>query len=106
MTTKGFYQQGEGCSAVGFPSALSEPEHWNAQPLWPAQCVRVEVVVHRTPDWSVACWAYEVSNPHNRELLAKHVAPFCAAEEASSLSSDVCEALEVALIALLNPEPF
>lgn len=106
MTTKGFWTQDEGCRAEGFPASVLTPEHWNAHPLWPAQCVRVEVVVHRLPDHSVACWAYEVSNPHTQELLSKHVQPYVTPSEGRGLPADVAEALEVALVALLDPDPF
>lgn len=74
--------------------------------MMPAQCIRVEVVIHQTPDRSVACWAYEVSNPHSSELLAKHVQPYVMAGEHQDLPGDVSEALELAVRYLLAPDPF
>jgi len=106
LTIRGNSDQGEGCRAEGFPIALLHPEHWTAQSLVPAQCLRVEVVVHQLPDRSVSCWAYEVSNPHTKELVAKHVQPYAAGSTAGELSEEIGAALEAAVGWLLNPDPF
>jgi len=97
---------GECCRAEGFPSALLSPEHWSAQTMYPLQCLKVELVVHQLPDRSVSCWAYEVSDAHTKELLAKHVQPYVRPSDGLGLSADVSDALAVALIALLDPDPF
>lgn len=82
---------------------MLSPEHWARTNLWAEQCIRVELVVHQLPDRSVSCWAYEVTNPHSKELLAKHVQPYARGEEHQSLANQIGEALEVALIGLLDP---
>lgn len=106
MTISGNSHQGEGCRAEGFPPAVLRPEHWTAQSLVPAQCVRVELVIHQLPDRSVSCWAYEVSNPHSKELLAKHVQPYVTGRTGRTLAEDVGEALTTATGWLLDPDPF
>ncbi len=72
----------------------------------PIQCLRVEVVVHQQPGTGLTCWAFEVYNPHTKELLGKWVEPTYRAGDHLPLASYITTSLRGTLQQLLDPEPF
>lgn len=74
--------------------------------LLPQQCFRVEVVVHQDPQMLVYALAFEVSDPHTKELLAKWVDPCVPRSVSLPVATAVSTALRGVLAALTDPEPF
>jgi hypothetical protein len=66
----------------------------------------VTVDIHQQPGSGLECWAFEVADPHTKELLAMHVDPTRPAGVGLPLASDVCDRLRGVLIDLLDPDPF
>lgn len=106
MTNSGVSHQGEGSAARGLCVPPQQPSWWTQTLTWPLQCVRLEVVIHTSPEADGACISIEASDPHTRELVAKAVQPSYqirsrrhAAEEASAI-------VETLLLSALDPDPF
>lgn len=92
--------------ARGFCEPPQEPQRWSVGLLVPVQCFRVELVVHQQPGAAGYCMAFEVSDPHTKELLAKWVDPYSVRNDVLPLASAVTVALRGVLLELTNPDPF
>lgn len=79
---------------------------WIQTRLVPAECFRMEVVVHSEPKRDVHCLSLEVTDPHTRELLARHVTPFRPNPAGTTLAADISIVLRRILLELTDPEPF
>lgn len=106
MTNTEICKQGEGSGGRGLAGASRGVEHWTASVLVPAQCLRIEVVVHQDPQSRRYCLAFEVSDPHTKELLAVHVDPAARYSEVMPLASSLVMELRSAVMSLLDPDPF
>lgn len=106
MTNNAYSDAGEGSGPHGFCEAPQPPLRWSQGLTVPVQCFRVELVVHQQPGASGYCMAFEVSDPHSRELLAKWVDPFTKPSQVLPLASSVSVAVRGVLQELLDPDPF
>lgn len=106
MTTSGISKTGEGSGPDGFCQAPLEASRFVQSVLTPVQCLRVELVVHQQPGTGVSCWAFEVSDPHTKELLAKWVEPSYVNGQHLPLASYVTTSLRGVLLELTDPDPF
>lgn len=100
------YGQGEGAGdAKHRRFALSE-RRWKAEILWPADCLRVDLIVHQAPDTDVSCLGIEVSDPHTKELLAVWVDPSVRARSRRQVAEEAADRVLAALLDYLDPDPF
>lgn len=106
MTIKGKSNAGEGSGAHGVCEPPQPPLRWSQGLTVPVQCFRVELVVHQQPGAKGYCLAFEVSDPHTKELLAKWVDPYTAPSLTLPLASSVSVALRGVLLELTDPDPF
>lgn len=106
MTISGKSIQGEGSGPRGFCEAPQPPERWTQGLTVPATCLKVELVVHQNVAQGLSCWAFEVSDPHTRELLAKWVEPTFRNGQHLPLASFVTVSLRGVLLELTDPDPF
>lgn len=106
MTNSGEINTGEGSGAHGFCEPPQPPLRWSQGLTVPVQCFKVEMVVHQQPGARGYCMAFEVSDPHTRELLAKWVDPMTAPSPVLPLASSVSVALRSVLLELTDPDPF
>jgi hypothetical protein len=106
LTNNGKSNTGEGSGAHGFCEPPQQPLRWSQGLTVPLQCFRVELVVHRQPGNGPYCLAFEVSDPHTRELLAKWVDPYTEPSFVLPLASAVSVALRGVLLELTDPDPF
>lgn len=106
MTNSGESQQGM-VQAGGVCRALRpEAQRWGSMPLYPLECVRVEVVIHQDPTKDVYCLGIEYSDPHTRELLGKVLDPARRRLSRRQVAEQVSVEVEAALSALFDPDPF
>lgn len=106
MTLRPILATGEGSAPRGLCEAPQQAVRWTQGLTVPAQCFRVEVVVHQSQQQDVWCYAFEVTDPHTKELLAKWVEPARPANRVLPLASLVTVELRAALLALTDPDPF
>jgi hypothetical protein len=106
LTYKRIYEQGEGSVGSGLCSPPRQAERWTQSLTVPVQCLRVELVVHQQPGTGVSCWAFEVADPHTKELLAKWVEPSYVNGAHLPLASFVTTSLRGVLLELTDPDPF
>lgn len=106
MTTTGKSNTGEGSGARGLCEPPQQGVRWSQGLTVPVQCFRVDLVVHQQPGAKGYCLAFEVSDPHTRELLAKWVDPMTAPSPVLPLASSVSVALRSVLLELTDPDPF
>lgn len=106
MTNTGISTPGEGSGARGLCEPPQDPFRWSQGLTVPVQCFRVELVVHQQPGGAGYCLAFEVSDPHTRELLAKWVDPMTKPSAVLPLASSVSVALRGVLLELTDPDPF
>lgn len=97
---------GRDSGADGFCQPPLPPERWSQGLTVPVECLRVELVIHQAPAAGTSCWAFEVSDPHTRELLAKWVEPAYRNGVHLPLASYVTTALRGVLLELTDPDPF
>lgn len=106
MTTSRKSNTGEGSGTSGLCSSPQPPLRWSQGLTVPLQCFRVEMVVHQQPGARGYCLAFEVSDPHTKELLAKWVDPYTPPSQVLPLASAVTVALRGVLLELTDPDPF
>lgn len=106
MTTSEESTAGRDSGAHGLCEPPQPPQRWSQGLTVPVQCFRVELVVHQQPGGAGYCLAFEVSDPHTRELLAKWVDPFTTPSLVLPLASSVSVALRGVLLELTDPDPF
>lgn len=75
-------------------------------PLYPQQCVRVELVIHQEPQEAVYGYAVEVSDPHTKELLAKAAVPTKKYSMVRSIAATIALDVRALLEDVMDPEPF
>ena len=106
MTNSAKTTSGEGSGAHGFCEPPLDPVRWSQGLTVPIQCFRVELVVHQQPGARGYCMAFEVSDPHTKELLAKWVDPLKEPSPVLPMASSVSVALRSVLLELTDPDPF
>lgn len=106
MTSERYLHTEEGSGPGGFCQAPQLGERWTQGLTVPVQCFKVEMVVHQDPSLSVYCHAFEVSDPHTKELLAKWVDPSRPHSAVLPLASSITVELRGVLLALTDPDPF
>lgn len=106
MTTSGISTPGEGSGAGGLCQPPQRPSRWVQGLTIPAQCFTVRIDVHRAPSGGPWCFAFDVTDPHTRELLAKVVEPARPASTAAGAVGLVVVDLRGILLELTDPEPF
>lgn len=98
--------QGEGSVVRALHVVTAAPERWSAMRLVPAQCVRLEVVVHQEPGKPLYCYAIEASDPHTKELYAKTVVPAKSYSAVVPMPSAVSVDIRSMLLDVFDPDPF
>lgn len=106
MTISGKSNTGRDSGPGGFCQAPQQAERWTQGLTVPVQCFKVELVCHQAPGREVHCLAFEVSDPHTRELLAKWVEPSRRPSAVLPLASVISVELRAVLLALTDPDPF
>lgn len=106
MTTSGISNTGRDSGPDGLCRAPQEAARWVQGLTVPATCFRVDLVVHQSPRRDSYCWAFEVIDPHTKELMAKWVDPSVQASLVLPLASAVTVALRGVLLELTDPDPF
>lgn len=74
--------------------------------MFPAQCLRIEVVIHQEPGEAVYGYAIEVSDPHTKELLCKAAEPTKKYSPVYPIASTVTTDLRALLLDVMDPDPF
>lgn len=64
------------------------------------------MVVHTHPGSDTFLLAFEVSDPHTKELLAKHVDPSQTTRAWAGYAETAMAALRPILLELFDPDPF
>jgi hypothetical protein len=86
--------------------APKDYQRWVQTRLIPAECFRVEVVVHQRHPRDVWSYDLEVSDPHTGELMARLSCPWEPYSEVLTLTQQVSVEMRACLQALLDPDPF
>lgn len=74
--------------------------------MFPAQCVRLEVVIHQEPGEAVYGYAIEVSDPHTKELLCKAAQPTKKFSQVRSIAATITLDIRALLEDVMDPDPF
>ena len=106
MTSDAISHQGEGSGGGVCRPHRPKAVRWTSNPMVPEQCVKLELVLHTAPNERVACVAFELSNPHTKELLSKWVDPARKFGTATGLVTGALVDCRSLLFDLLDPDPF
>lgn len=74
--------------------------------MYPAQCLKVEVVIHQEPGEAIYGYAVEVSDPHTKELLCKVAEPTRKYSPVHPIAAIVSLDIRALLLEQMDPDPF
>lgn len=106
MTNRRIWDQGEGSGGAQHRPFRGEPRRWAATVLVPVECIRVTLVLHSMPQTDTHCLAFEVDDPHTKELLAVTVDPTWRAAPSLGVAASATLELRAVLLGLFDPDPF